>query len=1174
MNNSERFRIGNQTAFSAATVTEPFDYAIANNFDAFEWFPDKKESGAGWQESDISPETRVSIREKAQVQGIRLSVHASWQSNPLHADSCGHFEQAVRFAEDVGATLLNVHLYNEQDVASYAEAIIPWLKRLAETEISLAIENTPLTPPHDFNELFGLLFSSAFADLVLPKEENRDFNRLSKQQHNAVRVGMCLDLGHANLCEATHNDYLKFMDQLDPQVPIIHVHLHENYGDSDSHLPLFCGPAGKDRSGITEFIKRLQKRRFCGSIILEQWPDPANLLNEARHGLLTIIENSSQPQRAGLRPVHGAEKVIGADIVQAIAAADLKNRSWREKLIWIDGLLADDKRPLQTNELVYLAIYLRFLGTGEIPSVEDGRHYRPSHHARLARHIHEHLATIASAENNLIIRKIYPWLPSYQSDFTTAEPLTRIRDIAHRNDIPKELKREIKHSLQNKLHRCAGPEDLVTATALLEKITAPKADYSPQFVHEYKRFYEELKEFFNARSLEEQLAALTDQSDKQTIRKFLQVKGQAKTAEEHLLVFDLLTELRGQLQMQLQKSSGAQRQELQNADIKLEDYAFVVTSQLCNQIEAAEDHFPWQLVLGSLTLAVVNLRLSGLDREECLAIEKELQTWSDGFDPQVRPQLLRLRASLDRCRRLAEGYCNEILALFPERVEFLGRALGVAPRARRVFAEADIRRHLVFQLSKLVGLALKTIRFLANLPPWDVIVPGKASGRLLSAARLEQLPVTSAEPVLALLQEVRGDEEIPQTVVGIIVAHTLPHLSHLAVRARQAAVVFVTGESPERLTQLQQSLGKWLELIADSKQVTLQLSRIVEGRTATGGANAKTQIDLQIPEIEFSSEPALLPLSQVTLGNAGSKAYGAKRLAELAKHSGAYFDTPPAAVIPFGVMEQCLRSMGRQRQRCDDLIGRLNDLPGNDFENALQELQNIIRCLKLPQAIIAAVKDRFSPWQRLMVRSSSNCEDLPNIAGAGLYESVPNVLPADVASAVQRVWASLWTQRAVLSRKNLGIAHQRAHMAVLIQELVVPEFSFILHSENPINHSPQEVYLEMAVGLGETLASGREPGTPLRMVYDLRNEAVEVLSFASFSHALWPGPDSDTVSTTVDSSQIRLATDENYRNALATRLGGIAKFVENAFGKSQDIEGVILKDTIYLVQSRPQQRSM
>ena len=41
-----------------------------------------------------------------------------------------------------------------------------------------------------------------------------------------------------------------------------------------------------------------------------------------------------------------------------------------------------------------------------------------------------------------------------------------------RNDIPQDLKREIKHTNQNKLHRNAGPEDLVATETMLGRITA------------------------------------------------------------------------------------------------------------------------------------------------------------------------------------------------------------------------------------------------------------------------------------------------------------------------------------------------------------------------------------------------------------------------------------------------------------------------------------------------------------------------------------------------------------------------------------------------------------------------------------------------------------------------------------------------------------------------------
>ena len=78
-------QIGNQTAFSAATPIEPFEYAVANGFDAFEWFPDKKPTGAGWDERP----GRIAAPEHSGnrlARGMRLSVHARWQANPLQPD--------------------------------------------------------------------------------------------------------------------------------------------------------------------------------------------------------------------------------------------------------------------------------------------------------------------------------------------------------------------------------------------------------------------------------------------------------------------------------------------------------------------------------------------------------------------------------------------------------------------------------------------------------------------------------------------------------------------------------------------------------------------------------------------------------------------------------------------------------------------------------------------------------------------------------------------------------------------------------------------------------------------------------------------------------------------------------------------------------------------------------
>jgi len=56
----------------------------------------------------------------------------------------------------------------------------------------------------------------------------------------------------------------------------------------------------------------------------------------------------------------------------------------------------------------------------------------------------------------------------------------------------------------------------------------------------------------------------------------------------------------------------------------------------------------------------------------------------------------------------------------------------------------------------------------------------------------------------------------------------------------------------------------------------------------------------------------------------------------------------------------------------------------------------------------------------LAVRSSSTLEDLDKMAGAGLFYSVLNVKLGemeDIKEAIVDVWLSLYTQRAIISRK-------------------------------------------------------------------------------------------------------------------------------------------------------------
>lgn len=268
-----RIRIGNQTAISCIDPLEPFRFALRYRFDAFEWFADKKENAdgsiSGWDESDVSAAARRRIRDAGTSHDVSFSVHAPWQANPLHSDGIPLLIRSIDFARDIGAGLVNLHLYMERGAVAYVQSLEPVLRHAAAAGLCISIENTPHTTPADFNETFSCLGERADLPPGL--------------------VGMCLDIGHANLCAETRNHFVRYIDALSPKVPIIHAHVHENRGDADSHLTLFTGPSRDNDSGVRAFLDRLGRRGFRGALILEQWPNPTQLLVEAATRLRRMI---------------------------------------------------------------------------------------------------------------------------------------------------------------------------------------------------------------------------------------------------------------------------------------------------------------------------------------------------------------------------------------------------------------------------------------------------------------------------------------------------------------------------------------------------------------------------------------------------------------------------------------------------------------------------------------------------------------------------------------------------------------------------------------------------------------------------------------------------------------------------------------------------------------------
>lgn len=91
------------------------------------------------------------------------------------------------------------------------------------------------------------------------------------------------------------------------------------------------------------------------------------------------------------------------------------------------------------------------------------------------------------------------------------------------------------------------------------------------------------------------------------------------------------------------------------------------------------------------------------------------------------------------------------------------------------------------------------------------------------------------------------------------------------------------------------------------------------------------------------------------------------------------------------------------------------------------------------------------------VLSSATAEDLPGFSFAGQQDTYLHIAGgAEVIDAVQRCWASLWTDRAIAYRHTQGFDHDAVSIAVVVQEMFPAEVSGVLFTANPVTSNPNE----------------------------------------------------------------------------------------------------------------------
>ena len=197
---------------------------------------------------------------------------------------------------------------------------------------------------------------------------------------------------------------------------------------------------------------------------------------------------------------------------------------------------------------------------------------------------------------------------------------------------------------------------------------------------------------------------------------------------------------------------------------------------------------------------------------------------------------------------------------------------------------------------------------------------------------------------------------------------------------------------------------------------------------------------------------------------------------------------PEGIALPFALQHRFLTSSPALQQG----IGKLKMALELDAVDVLDplclHLQQLVRNTPLPDDVTRQITQALPPGlasgMRLVVRSSSNAEDLPGFSAAGVYDSVTTVHgAAELLDAVRQVWASLLSPRSVRLRHQAGISLDDTYMGVIIQRYAPAGLGGVLVTCDPTRRADfRNVYLNCSPGSPESVVDGTT--LPLQYLYN------------------------------------------------------------------------------------------
>lgn len=257
-----------------------------------------------------------------------------------------------------------------------------------------------------------------------------------------------------------------------------------------------------------------------------------------------------------------------------------------------------------------------------------------------------------------------------------------------------------------------------------------------------------------------------------------------------------------------------------------------------------------------------------------------------------------------------------------------------------------------------------------------------------------------------------------------------------------------------------------------------------------------------------------------------------------------------------GLMERIFMDL-----RCKDF----SEMQWEEMWDASLRIRNMFLNTPLPRSLMDQLKSPLEETfgdRPVAVRSSAQGEDSANAALASLHETYINIRGVyAIIEHIRLVWASLWSDGALLYRQKKGFSVAASSMAVLVQELVCGDKSGVIFGENPDDET-QSVIVSV-YGLNQGLVDGtvepdrwildRENGQILSHQAAERKQIVSITPAGVHLEALSPAR-----------SEVPPLNADEIR-----RVYNLAMKAGEILGTPQGVEWTYQGQNLYLLQSRP-----